>query len=983
MKQKSRWSKNIGISLSFLVVFLMVLSAVNTAGTTQVTEKNDVEITTSEPDIQISKNKAPQYLRIGMQDDMKHLNTVTAQDVWDWNVLGWLMDGPINRDKISKKPMPWMAESWNYSSDNPTVGSMTLRKGMFWTDHDFDTYGEDVLYDGETYPMGETDYTATPGYREVTAYDLEFSYNLCKDAPRYQNGLDPLRIDDKGDNDPTNDVLGVTAVDRYTLEYELDYATADFVMDILAFIIWPEHIWSNHLDDKMTWQPEVEDAVYCGMFTLESWEQDAVIVLKTNEHYWNKSAIPNIDGILFKIFGNTDAAILALQSDDIDFIAWTIAPGYIPTIQEDPDLAIAKTKELGFFYLSYNFRNPAFGYDDFGSENRNDVGKPLRKAIAHCINKEDIVLKLLQGYGTVGDSAVSPANPEWYNTTVPTYSFDPNKAEEILQEAGYYKVDGAYVSPDGSPIDGPGGDGSIEIIHPPADYDPIRAEVGRMIAEQLNAIGVTAESKPVDFGTLVDKTNTHDFEAFILGWSIGSTDGSYMYDFFRSDPNDVVGGYNSPGYRNSSYDEIVDAMREELDLDERIRFNKWSQGVIAEDLVYNILYYRDNLEAYRTSTWKSGWWEERGGIFNQWTLMELRSTEKFEFSVDIEGPDQISGDSDYTVTVLDKDENPVPDAEVEIREISNGEFSPRTGTTDANGEFDFVFSPDIVEVQTAVSISAAVTVTIGGEESVEQNSKQVVVYPPGAFWLETTSQVTISTPVDYQEALDAGIPFEVRVKDPADGWISGAVVNVDSNYDGVFDSDSQSTSIDGVADFVFTPAEGLSENTIFIVTAQISYDRPDDSTTYEAEERIEFKILVTDISMQITSMAFDNQSPKEGDSVTLTITLVEVQEASPVSGAQVTLTVPDGITADSETGTTDSSGQASFTLTGDEAGTYSITAEASKDTYETTARTGTISFAEKSTGGGGTPMIGMISGLSVLVLIAVAVLLLKKRNGTE
>ncbi|HEQ79349.1 MAG TPA: ABC transporter substrate-binding protein, partial [Euryarchaeota archaeon] len=619
MRTISKKSSAFGVAVSLLVVFLMVFCTFS--GMAQPDTKESYNI--AETDEQITK-LGHGYLKVAMQDEPKTINTVIAQDVWDWNVLGWLVDGPINRQKLSRQPFPWMAESWEYNPANPLHATMTLKQGIYWTDHDFDTYGED-LHAGVD--ITNPDKSGDPaGYREVTASDLVFSYNLVKDAPRYQNALDPLRIDDKGDNDPSNDVLGVVAVDRYTVEYTLVRPTSDLVMDIMSFIIWPEHIWSAHLGDKLTWQPSIDEVVFSGMFILDQWVKGSFVTLKTNPHYFNKSAIPNIDGILFRIYTNTDAAILALESNEVDFIAWTIQPGYIPQIVENPNLEIAQTQEMGFFYTSYNFRNRAFGYDNFNSPDRVDVGKPLRQAIAHCINKEEIVLKLLQGKGTVGDSPVSPANSLYYNTTVRTYPFDPARATAILDANGYQKVGGWYRAPNGDPIDGPGGDGVIDIIHPPADYDPVRAEAARMIADQLTQVGIRAKNTPLDFGSLVQKTNTHDFEMFLLGWSIGGEDAGYLWDFFRSDPRDTVGGYNSPGYRNASYDAIVDQMVEEIDVDRRVELAKWAQGVITEDLAYNVLYYRDNIEAYRTTTYPTGWWRQTGGVFNQWTIMGLRTT---------------------------------------------------------------------------------------------------------------------------------------------------------------------------------------------------------------------------------------------------------------------------------------------------------------------------------------------------------------------
>ena len=95
-------------------------------------------------------------------------------------------------------------------------------------------------------------------------------------------------------------------------------------------------------------------------------------------------------------------------------------------------IGIIQSPETGFFYLAYNMRRKSFGYNETG----HDVGKPLRQAIAHCIDKERIVQRLLLNFGISGKGPVSEIS-EWYNDSIPTYDFDPDKAISILENASY------------------------------------------------------------------------------------------------------------------------------------------------------------------------------------------------------------------------------------------------------------------------------------------------------------------------------------------------------------------------------------------------------------------------------------------------------------------------------------------------------------------------------------------------------------------
>jgi len=197
--------------------------------------------------------------------------------------------------------------------------------------------------------------------------------------------------------------------------------------------------------------------------------------------------MPKIEAITYKIYKTADAAVLALKNKDIDYIAWSIPPSFLQDLGNTAGVELVHSPEPGFFYLAYNMRKPSFGYNATGE----DVGKAFRLAVAHCIDKQRIVSKIFLNLGIVGTGPVSPFS-KWYNESVPTYDFDPNKAKQILADAGYKvkksdrtlvsgqaAIDAAspnnwWVNPDGTSIGSSSG-GVIKILTPEANYDPIHA----------------------------------------------------------------------------------------------------------------------------------------------------------------------------------------------------------------------------------------------------------------------------------------------------------------------------------------------------------------------------------------------------------------------------------------------------------------------------------------------------------------------------
>lgn len=685
------------------------------------------------PDLdQKTRSPSDRFFRIAMQDDMKTLNTVIASDDWDWNVLEWTQSKPwVDGKNIPIQP--WILDDskgdltsndqtrtgYHFDPADPKVGKAWIRPGIHWVQGIDGQLSRIPLGCDPALAWDDDTSQGTP-CEQVTAADLVFTYEFLKCAPRYQHAIDPLRIDIKDPGDPCDDELGVKVMadDPFGLEFTFARTTPYFLDDLLGFVPYHQATWSAHEDDKLTWQPDPTDIPGTGPFLFAAdsdWRRDQLVRLTRNPFFFAQEAGltegPHIDGIEFQIYKNTETAVLALQNGDVDCIAWTIPPGYIPTLLDTPEVVVEQSPELGFFYATFNFRNPAFGYDSRGDANRTDVGKPLRQAIAHSIDKISIVNRLLQNYGTVGTSVVSPANAEWYNSSVRRYPFDPQKAIAILEANGYQKgSDGWYRAPDGGPIDGPGGNGEITIRTPPADYDPIRAQAGFWIAENLKEIGIKAVAK-VCCDMLTYPHWRTNFEVILESWTIGGQEPDYLYDLFRTDPLDILGGYNANGYSNPDFDVLVDEMVQSLDRDRRIELNKQAQGIIAEDLVYDVLYYRDNIEAFRTDRFEGYFVKELGGLFNLWTLLELQpKTPRTDYSVDfLPLGDLLSGDdAKVTIRIIDQFGQPVSGDLVQPNALSitgsGASVTALTAEDDLIGVYSATVTAPVVDVLTFLRI---------------------------------------------------------------------------------------------------------------------------------------------------------------------------------------------------------------------------------------------------------------------------------------
>jgi ABC-type transport system substrate-binding protein len=422
------------------------------------------------------------------------------------------------------------------------------------------------------------------------------------------------------------------------VRFYLDEPKAIFVTRTLTTPIVQEKEWEQIvIEARKAEKPlttllnhNVESPVGCGPFVLQERKQGAYLFLRRNENFFGKGKIinnrslgPFVDGLIFKIFGTSDAAILALQKGTIDMFWWGVQPGYLEDLEKAENIRIFSNEKSALYYMGFKLREPPL----------NDVH--LRQAITMLIDKDFIVARVLQGRGIKMYSIVPPGNRFWFCPEVSKYCDGlerrdrVKKAYDLLREAGYTwenpPVDGegnldlgkGIQTPDGTPL------GTITILTPPADYDPQRAMAGMIIQEWLRAVGISASSKPMAFSSLIEQVKVRrEFNAFILGYGNLSLDPDYMRSFFHS-RNDKVRGRNTSGYRNDAFDRLSDESASTMDKEKRKQMLWEMQKIISHDLPWVPLYNPNLVEAVRTDRF-SGWVEMLGGIGNLWSFCQVK-----------------------------------------------------------------------------------------------------------------------------------------------------------------------------------------------------------------------------------------------------------------------------------------------------------------------------------------------------------------------
>ena len=672
-------------------------------------------------------------LVVAFQQDIPNLNIFdpATNTVWKFDALGWSFESlyAYTPDLIT---YPVIAESATPDATGLNV-TVTLRHNVTFQDG-VPLKAEDVVFSYQTL-YWDSLYTTS----------LRCLYWNTPKWPLW-NGTGHSHI-------------GVVALNNYTVVFHLSQPYPLFYQITLGNTIIPEHIWIHHIvsagtgdsDDMqldMSWVDDPQATIGTGEFKFIEWKPGNYVKIGVYTHYWGKGMSTRWKGqnwpwypkyvktITFRIYNTLDTAVLALKKGEVHYIDWSIPPGYYNQLKTDPNIGTTIVNDQGFFYLAFNMRK----------EPMSDLS--FRTAVAHAIDKDYIVTTLMQGYGTKGTVPISITSGAYVNTSAIPPDFDMNAAAQVLDNAGY-KVgsDGWRHSPDGSPI-------KETILTPPKDYDPIRAEAGLMIQANLQKLQLNVQSSPTDFDTIVSKAFVQvQFDMYILGWAVGSFPETYLEDFFAS-WNAAPVGYNTPGYSNPKVDNLLIKIRTEMDTAKRIQEVKDVEGILVHDLPYDTLYYRKNIMSYRKDIWQ-GWVAAFGTIWNGFSLNVLAPPGANQGGGQHHGPTGPGSTSIISVNgtaftgvvphmyvpntayagesinglfyVTDANGLPIPNVNVTIYS-STGLYA--NGTTGNSGGFEFKVPLKFQEYDTPVTLTYWVNAKLNGRYYNFTGSKEVSVYLP-------------------------------------------------------------------------------------------------------------------------------------------------------------------------------------------------------------------------------------------------------------
>jgi len=208
------------------------------------------------------------------------------------------------------------------------------------------------------------------------------------------------------------------------------------------------HVWEGEADAVAF---DNADMIGSGPFKLTEAYQNEFIQLETNADYWGTTA--NVDDVIFQTYSNPDARVTALTTAEVDAIT-EFPPTSIATLQnaENVNVHIADIGAGGSF-RDYFFNvvsdedcpadDPETDEDETGVCSGHPALKDLavRRALAHAVDKQQIIDVATLGSGSPGLSVVPPGLGDFFASDVEDYAFDVDEANRLLDEAGYEDSD--------------------------------------------------------------------------------------------------------------------------------------------------------------------------------------------------------------------------------------------------------------------------------------------------------------------------------------------------------------------------------------------------------------------------------------------------------------------------------------------------------------------------------------------------------------
>jgi peptide/nickel transport system substrate-binding protein len=501
------------------------------------------------------------WLIIHSMSDPEQLNPLTSNDASASSILQHIFQSLLTRDPQSLELKPLVAMERPTIAEDKKSYTFTIRRDIHFQDGRPLT-GEDVLFSIKAIkcplvnaPFWRVYFESVIDARLLDEYTIEFLIS----EPYFLNesmlgGIDVLP---RHYYDPENLLKDVTLADLRKPADQLPPGVQKF---------------ADAFNKNFSRNP-----MGSGPYIFEDWKTGREIELVRDHNYWGngKAGIdqPYLDRYKYRIINNPDAALVRLKSGSLDYMGLTPIQHVRGTSSERFTSQFQKYEYFApnYSYIGWNNNHPIFR------------DKQVRKAMTHFTNRKLMVESILFGLGEVVEGPIYFFRPE-YDRTLPSYDYDPNRALQLLREAGWSDSDADGVL-----------DKVIDGVKVPFRFEikinsgnPTRKSVALTLQDELIRYGIAATVRELDWTIFLADIKNRHFDSVILGWSM-SVNEPDAYQVWHSSQA-ANRGSNHIGYKNARVDQILEEYRREFDPQRRIVLYREFQQILSDEQPYTFLF---------------------------------------------------------------------------------------------------------------------------------------------------------------------------------------------------------------------------------------------------------------------------------------------------------------------------------------------------------------------------------------------------------
>ncbi|MBV4498603.1 ABC transporter substrate-binding protein [Pseudomonas sp. SWRI12] len=394
--------------------------------------------------------------------------------------------------------------------------------------------------------------------REFNADDVLFTFNrmINKDDP-FRKAY-PTEFPYFTDMGMDTNITKIDKVDDHTVKFTLKDVDAAFIQNLamsFASIQSAEYAAQLLKDGKA---PDInQKPVGTGPFVFKSYQKDSNIRYTGNKDYWKPEDV-KIDNLIFAITTDPSVRMQKLKKNECQITLFP-RPADLKALKEDKALKMPDQAGFNLGYIAYNVMDKIKG----SNEPNVLADLKVRQALDMAVNKPQIIDSVYQGAGQLAVNAMPPT--QWsYDTTIKDAKYDPEKAKELLKEAGV--KEGTNITLWAMPVQRP--------------YNPNAKLMAEMLQSDWKKVGLNVNIVSYEWGEYIKRSKGGENQAMIIGWSGDNGDpDNWLNVLFGCDS---LAGNNFSKWCDKKFDGLVKEAKRTTDQAKRTELYKQAQHVLKD-----------------------------------------------------------------------------------------------------------------------------------------------------------------------------------------------------------------------------------------------------------------------------------------------------------------------------------------------------------------------------------------------------------------